>query len=228
MVDQEHLPHFIVNQTALSSYHERPEVKRAYFAMGCFWGSEALLASAPGVVGTRVGFSGGTLANPSYSAIGDHVETVEVLYDARETSYGELLLHFWAHHNSRAKPVFRQYASAIFVQDEEQKKTAKRLRSEWQERTGEKKVLTAILDFEKFYLAAESHQKYYLQQDQVLYKALPASNTKLDSILATKLNAVSGRAGERELLEEALGGMGIDQEARQELFKRALWPEENR
>lgn len=220
LVDESHGPEFSVLESAL----ELPEpgtCAKAYFAMGCFWSSEGLIASAPGVVSTRVGFSGGTLPNPSYSAIGDHVETVEVLYDPAIISYPELLRHFWHHHNARAKPIFRQYASAIFCLDESELRVAKEERTAW-EAKGTHKVLTAILPAGKFYPAAENHQKYYLQQDPKLLQSLPTEN-RLTTTLAAKLNAVSGRTGDRKDLEQALENLGIDQKARAALFSRAMW-----
>ena len=224
LIDEEHLPHFTVSTEALKEPREE-ELQKAYFAMGCFWGSEALLASAEGVVGTRVGFSGGTLENPDYSAIGDHVETVEVLFDPSKTSYQALLFHFWKNHNSRAKPIFRQYASAIFCLDEEQMSLAKLERRKWQAETGEERVMTTILKASPFYPAAESHQKYYLQQDQILLDSLPGRQNRLETLLATKLNAVSGRAGDRATLELSLSQLGIEAQAQDLLFRRALWPE---
>lgn len=223
LIDEQHNPEFQVDQSALL-VPSRPELRRAYFAMGCFWGSEAILASADGVVSTRVGFSGGSLENPSYSAIGDHVETVEVVYDPATISYEKLLSHFWKHHNARAKPIFRQYASAIFCLSDEELEKAKAERKLWQVSTGEEKILTAVLDLQKFYPAGQHHQKYYLQQDSVLADSLPSGEGRLRSLLATKLNAVAGRAGERESLEQQLKALGIDQKARELLFRRAVWP----
>ena len=179
------------------------------------------MASAPGVVSTRVGFSGGTFPNPNYSAIGDHVETVEVLYDPIVITYSELLRHFWRHHNSRAKPIFRQYASAIFCMEKAQIEVAKKEREAWQAQ-GEKKVLTAILPAGEFYPAAENHQKYYLQQDTVLLSGLPEKD-RLHTLLAAKLNAVAGRAGDRADLKRTLEELGVDETAQQNLFARALW-----
>lgn len=222
LVDEEHHPDFQVHESALVDLSQEPNHCKAYFAMGCFWGSEAMLASAPGVVSTRVGFAGGSLPDPSYSAIGDHVETVEVVYDPSQINYEELLTHFWKNHNARAKPIFRQYASAIFCEDDKDLARAKSGREKWQATTGEEKVLTAVLPLQTFYPAGETHQKYYLQQDEVLLKSLPQQD--LNTLLATKLNAVSGRAGERATLEETLGELGISKEAQGVLFRRALWP----
>ena len=220
LVDDKIAPEFTVQEEALQV--PNPDgYEKAFFAMGCFWGSEALMASAPGVVSTRVGFSGGTLPDPSYSAIGDHVETVEVLYDPAIISYPELLRHFWRHHNSRAKPIFRQYASAVFCVKNEQIEIAQKEREAWQGQ-GEEKVLTAILPAAEFYPAADNHQKYYLQQDEVLLQGLPEEN-RLKTTLAAKLNAVSGRAGDRETLSRELSEFGIDEAARERLFARAVW-----
>ena len=220
LVDDKVSPEFSVRESSLVVPNPEDYAK-AYFAMGCFWGSEALLASAPGVVATRVGFSGGTLPDPSYSAIGDHVETVEVLYDPSIITYPELLRHFWRHHNSRAKPIFRQYASAIFCVEKAQLEVAKKEREAWQAR-GEEEVLTAILPAGEFFPAAENHQKYYLQQDSALFAGLPQEN-RLNTLLAAKLNAVSGRAGDRAALERTLEELGVDNNGRQNLFARALW-----
>lgn len=223
VVDNQYSPTFEVAQAALSVPGESDRFQKAYFAMGCFWGSEALLAGAPGVVSTRVGFAGGTLENPTYRSIGDHVETVEVLYDPDLITYPELLRHFWRHHNARAKPIFRQYASAVFAVDESQEKAAKKERRAWQQKTGGDKLLTAVLPIQKFYPAGESHQKYYLQQDPPLLESLPDGEQKLNTLLATKLNAVAGRGGERESLEKTLAELGINPEARDLLFLRAVW-----
>lgn len=223
LVDDSQFTDFTVNKKALSQPMTNPTYKRAYFSMGCFWGSEAMMGSAPGVVLTRVGFTGGTLPNPSYSAIGDHVETVEVVYDPEKIDYAGLLRHFWTHHNARAKPIFRQYASAVFCSQKEEIVLAKTVREEW-EKKGEEKVLTAVLPLKQFYPAAENHQKYYLQQDVKLMQSLPGEQNRLETVLATKLNAVSGRAGERDKLEATLTDLGINLQAQAVLFKRAIWP----
>ena len=223
LVDDSQFADFSVNEKALTQPLTNPTYKRAYFSMGCFWGSEALMGSAHGVVLTRVGFTGGTLPNPSYSAIGDHVETVEVLYDPERTDYVSLLRHFWSHHNARAKPIFRQYASAVFCSEKEEIELAKTVREEWEQK-GEEKVLTAVLPLNQFYPAAENHQKYYLQQDPKLLQSLPGED-RLSTVLATKLNAISGRAGERESLEKTLSDLGVDTKAQAVLFNRAVWPE---
>ena len=64
-----------------------PKTEIASFAMGCFWGTEALYGVTPGVIRTKVGYTGGTTPNPTYKNIADHTETVELEYDPSVISY---------------------------------------------------------------------------------------------------------------------------------------------
>lgn len=207
---------------------QMPRLEKAYFSMGCFWGSEAMLASCPGVMFTRVGFTGGTLPDPSYSAIGDHVETVEVLFDPEQVSYRSLLDHFWSHHNAHAKPIFRQYASAIFCSTAQQEQTAKETREKREASTSGQPLLTAIMPLEKFYPADPGHQKYYLSQDPELLRQLPRfGHQRVETRLATKLNALVGRSGRREDLKVALAELGLSDETSEALLIRAGWTDDH-
>lgn len=70
-------------------------MKKAAFAMGCFWGTEALFGVTKGVLRTKVGYAGGSSANPTYRNIADHIETVELEFDENQVSYEvSLILHF--------------------------------------------------------------------------------------------------------------------------------------
>lgn len=202
---------------------EQQELQKAYFSMGCFWGSEAMLASCPGVVFTRTGYTGGTAPSPSYSAIADHVETVEVSFDPSVVSYQDLVNYFWSHHNARAKPIFRQYASAIFTTSEEQTEQARQSRELRQQQGGPDPIRTAIIPLETFHPAEDYHQKYYLRQDEKLFALLPGS-PRDHTTLAAKLNALAGRAGERDELKEALTRFGVSPPQTEALMQRAYWP----
>ena len=200
------------------------KLEKAYFSMGCFWGSEGMLAACPGVMFTRAGFTGGTMPNPTYSAIGDHVETVEVLFDPDRVSYQQLLRHFWAHHNAHAKPVFRQYASAIFTTSTTQQDLAKKTKTE-QDRQEPKPLLTAIKPLERFYPADPAQQKYYLSQDADLLARMPRyGDQRRETRLATKLNALVGHCGDRAELKSSLGELGLSDEVSETLLLRASWP----
>lgn len=202
---------------------QQPELQRAYFAMGCFWGSEAMLAGCPGVEFTQVGFSGGTTPDPSYSAIGDHVETVEVSYDPQKVTYSQLLDYFWRHHNAHAKPIFRQYASAVFTLEPAQTQVAKQLRDAKRSAQGEP-LLTAVRPLQKFYPAEMSHQKYYLQQDSELLGRLPRQGEqRLNTRLACKLNALLGSGGDQAALQSSLIELGLSNSTLDALFHRAAW-----
>ena len=101
----------------------------------------------------RVGYAGGSKKNPSYYSLGDHTETVEVDYDPNETNYEEMLSMFWNNHNPTVK-CKRQYMSAIFYHDEEQKnlaeKTMKEVKPDFKA-----PITTLILPAKEFYDAEE-------------------------------------------------------------------------
>src|SRR5262249_41949872 len=113
----------------------------AAFAGGCFWCVEADFDKVDGVISTTSGYTGGTVANPSYQQVSaggtGHSEAVEIVYDPAKVSYEKLLAHFWRNHDPLAKNAQfcdhgSQYRAGIFYHDEEQhrlaeasKKTAK-------------------------------------------------------------------------------------------------------
>jgi peptide-methionine (S)-S-oxide reductase len=143
------------------------ETETATFGMGCFWGPEARFGALPGVVRTRVGYAGGTDPDPSYHAIGDHTEVVQVEYNPDELAYEDLLDVFWEHHNPLSSPHKRQYRGVALVGDDEQRAAAERTRDELESRTGQA-VETAVESLDEFYLAEDYHQKYELRSTPVL------------------------------------------------------------
>ena len=143
---------------------------QAVFAAGCFWGVEATFRGVKGVVDARVGYSGGTLANPSYKQVctgnTGHAEAVRVIFDPSIVSYERLLEVFWSCHNpttlNRQGPdVGSQYRSAIFFCDSEQEKSARASRDVMQA-SGKfsGKIVTEITEAGEFHLAEEYHQRY--------------------------------------------------------------------
>ncbi|CAG0913962.1 unnamed protein product [Notodromas monacha] len=110
---------------------------------------------------TRVGYAGGSTQFPTYRSLGDHTETVEVVYETEKMNYENILEMFWKHHNPRASRT-RQYMSAIFYYDDEQRKAAEEsLKKEAAKKPG---IKTLILPVGTFYEAEDYHQKYLLQQ----------------------------------------------------------------
>ena len=146
------------------------EIKRekAIFGAGCFWGVEEILRKTPGVLATTVGYSGGTVPEPSYERVcmGDtkHAEVVEIEYDPKKITYDDLLKIFFANHNpttlNRQGPdIGYQYRSVIFYTSAEQEEKAKAAKAEW-EKTTAKTAVTAIEPAAPFYKAEEYHQHY--------------------------------------------------------------------
>jgi len=101
----------------------------AVLAGGCFWGMQDLIRRRPGVVGTRVGYSGGDVANATYRNHGTHAEAIEIVFDPEVTSYREILEWFFQIHdpttlNRQGNDRGLSYRSAIFYLDEEQQRVA--------------------------------------------------------------------------------------------------------
>jgi peptide-methionine (S)-S-oxide reductase len=142
--------------------------KNATFGAGCFWGVEAAFRQIDGVTRTRVGYSGGTLENPTYEDVCSHTtghaEVVEVTYDSELVSYEQLLEVFWRKHdptqlNRQGWDIGDQYRSVIFFHDEEQREAA--LRSKAQEQANwSAPIVTQVEPAETFYEAEDYHQQY--------------------------------------------------------------------
>jgi len=164
------------------------------------------------VLRTRVGYAGGTRANPTYRRIGDHMETVQIDFDPGRISYRQLLEEFFAGHNPVWASPIRQYASAIFTHDQEQETMARQALSEAQRRYG-KKVSTQLLPYTGFTRAEDYHQKYYLRNTRALmdqYRGRFATQDEFtDSTAAARVNGYLGGNGTLRQLEAEASGLGI-------------------
>jgi peptide-methionine (S)-S-oxide reductase len=101
----------------------------AILAGGCFWGMQDLIRRMPGVVSTRVGYSGGDVANATYRNHGSHAEAIEIVFDPVQISYRQILEFFFQIHdpttaNRQGNDIGTSYRSAIFYTDDEQKAVA--------------------------------------------------------------------------------------------------------
>jgi len=143
--------------------------ERAYFASGCFWCVEAVFESVIGVEEAISGYSGGSPADANYSDVSagrtNHAEAVEVYYDPELISYETLLEVFFGSHdpstlNRQGPDSGRQYRSAIFYQNNEEKQAADKYIKERLDEGVFSKVTTQIVPFEAFYDAEEYHQDY--------------------------------------------------------------------
>ncbi len=136
----------------------------ATFAAGCFWGVEEAFRKIPGVIDVRVGYTGGTVKNPSYEQVctgtTGHAESAKVTFDPDKVSYDDLLNAFWNMHDPTQKDrqgpdVGHQYRSAIFYHSPEQKKAAEASKAKQKG-----SVVTEITEAGPFYEAEEYHQRY--------------------------------------------------------------------
>ena len=142
---------------------------KAYFAGGCFWCVEESFEKLKGVEEVISGYSGGITENPTYKEVTygntGHFEVVEIIYDKKVISFDELLKNFWV--NIDPFDAYGQfcdkgysYRSVAFYQNDEEKKLIEKDIKDLQNKFN-KKVVTYIRNFEKFYKAEEYHQDFY-------------------------------------------------------------------
>ncbi|MEX1026904.1 MAG: peptide-methionine (S)-S-oxide reductase MsrA [Candidatus Paceibacterota bacterium] len=150
----------------------RPPHATATFAAGCFWGVEEAFRSTNGVVRTTVGYTGGTVPQPTYEQVctgtTGHAEAVQVTYDPSVITYEALLDIFWRSHDptqlDRQGPdTGEQYRSAIFYHTDEQRAAAETSKQEHQ-KTLDAPIATLIEPASEFYPAEEYHQQYLHKQ----------------------------------------------------------------
>lgn len=146
-------------------------MEKATFGAGCFWGVEAAFRQVRGVTSTSVGYSGGTLEDPTYEDVctgrTGHAEVVEVKFDPSVVSYDELLEVFWANHdpttlNRQGPDVGTQYRSAAFFHSPEQEAAARasKERAENSDRFP-RPIMTEITTASVYYRAEDYHQQYF-------------------------------------------------------------------
>ena len=144
-------------------------LKKAYFAGGCFWCMEESFDKVDGVVKSISGYSGGNVANPTYEQViykdTGHVETIEIIYDPKKTSYKELLNIFWKNIDPFDKygqfcDKGKSYRSVAFFQNKKEKRMIDQSIKELENKFNSK-IVTLVWKFDKFYKAEEYHQNYY-------------------------------------------------------------------
>ena len=145
-------------------------MEKATFAAGCFWGVEATFRQMPGVISTRVGYTGGKTENPTYKEVctdrTGHAEAVEVEFDPSQVTYPQLLKVFFENHDptqvNRQGPDWgSQYRTAIFFHSPEQKMQAEQFKQELEKaHVYSKPIATQIVPAVTFYPAEDYHQQY--------------------------------------------------------------------
>jgi peptide-methionine (S)-S-oxide reductase len=142
------------------------QTERAVLAGGCFWGMQDLIRRQPGVVATRVGYTGGDVPNATYRNHGTHAEAIEILYDPSQTSFRRMLEFFFQIHdpttpNRQGNDRGLSYRSAIFYTDDDQRRVAEETIADvnasglWPG-----KVATELAPAGPFWEAEPEHQDY--------------------------------------------------------------------
>ena len=152
---------------------------KATFAGGCFWCVESDFDKVPGVLSTTSGYTGGTVANPSYEQVSSkrtgHAEAVQIVYDPAKVSYEQLLERYWHSIDPTTKDAQfcdhgSPYRTAIFTNDAQQAKAAQASLAALQKSKPFKDpIVTEIVPAGAFYAAEDYHQDYY-KKNPVRYK----------------------------------------------------------
>jgi len=159
----------------------------AVFAGGCFWCVEAVFAELRGVESVRSGYAGGTAETANYKTVcsgnTDHAEAIEIIYDASKVTYGQLLkIHFSIAHDPttldrQGNDVGRQYRSAIFYANDEQRRIAEAYVKQMNEaRVFNAPIVTTLEPLKQFFVAEAYHQNYAAlnpSQPYIAYVAQP-------------------------------------------------------
>lgn len=160
-----------VNSISLTFEAVKPEEKKydtAYFASGCFWGTQYHFQKKAGVISTEVGYMGGHLSNPTYKQVctgqTGHAETTKVIFDPEKISYEDLAKLFFETHdqsqiNRQGPDIGTQYRSVIFYTSNEERKIAEKLIDELRHKGF--KVATELTPASTFWPAEDYHQNYY-------------------------------------------------------------------
>jgi peptide-methionine (S)-S-oxide reductase len=161
------IPAPVVDATRASA----PGQQKAVFAGGCFWGVQAVFQHVKGVISVTSGYSGGSIKNPEYELVSSgetgHAESVELVYDPSQITYGELLRVFFsvAHDptqlNRQGPDEGTQYRSAIFYTTDEQQKIAQAYIAQLdQAKVFSDRIVTQVTPLKAFYAAESYHQNY--------------------------------------------------------------------
>lgn len=177
-------------------------LETAILANGCFWCSEAVFQRIIGLEELRSGYTGGHIKNPSYREVCEgttgHAEAIRFTYNPKKISFRELLMIFFTTHdpttlNRQGNDVGTQYRSAIFYQNEAQKKIAEEVIQELNKTTFNGNIVTKIEEASTFYEAEEQHHNFYNQHKNFPY-CQAVINPKLQKLreeFAGKLKSVS-------------------------------------
>ncbi len=178
------------------------------------------------MVRTRVGYTGGASAHPTYHDLDGHAESLEVVFDPSRISYRELLDVFWKSHDPRRRTGSGQYRVALFVHSADQRRRAEASRDAFEREHGIE-VRTPILDAGPFHPAEDYHQKWTLRQRggpwlQWLQAIYPDPAELRDSTAAARLNGWLAGHGEGTP-EQLAAQLGLTEDQAGQLAGRLRW-----
>jgi peptide-methionine (S)-S-oxide reductase len=164
-----------------TSISHAKNIKEAYFAGGCFWCMEDVFEKIDGVEEVISGYSGGKLKNPTYKQVTyentGHFETAKIIYDEDIINYKHLLNYYWKNidpFDSLGQFCDKglSYRSIIFYKNKDEKNEIEKSIKDIEKKFKNKKIVTFIRPFEKFYPAENYHQDYYQENfiNYLLYK----------------------------------------------------------
>lgn len=204
--------------------HAPADTTPALFGMGCFWGPDARFGALDGVVRTCVGYAGGERPNPTYAALGDHIETVRVEIDPSRLTYVGLLEHFWAHHDPTRAPFKRQYQPALFPQTDAQAEQA-RATYDAVAAQRDRPLATELVHDAAFHRAEAYHQKHKLRRHDAVMEAFralyPDDAAFADAPAAALANGYIAGHRSPERLDEDAPRLGLPEAALAALRTRA-------
>jgi len=170
-------PRHCVNSISMKFIPDvQPKTEKAYFASGCFWGTEYHFMKKIGVIETTVGYMGGHVDNPTYREVcggnTGHVETTEVTFDPSKTSYEDLVKLYYETHNfeqvgGQGPDIGKQYQSVVFYTNLQQKELIEKYIQIL--KTKGFKPATLIFEAPKFWPAEDYHQEYYDKKNGTPY-----------------------------------------------------------
>ena len=169
-----------------------------------------------------MGYAGGTKQSPTYHSLGDHAETVQIDYDPSRISYEELLRAFWTGHDPAYRSWSRQYASIIFVHNDEQLRLARGSKAQIEQQRG-KAVHTEIINYSGFTLAEDYHQKHGLRQfpefTEELMRTYPSFADYVASTAVARVNGYLGGEGSYDALKKEADILGLSPARKENLLR---------
>ena len=178
----------------------------ATFGTGCFWCTEAVFQELEGVLKVTSGYSGGTVANPTYEQVCSkttgHAEVCQIVYDPSKITFDELLEVFWKVHdpttlNRQGNDEGPQYRSVVFYHSDAQKQKAEHYKEELSKSGAwDKPIVTAIEPFRNFYAAEDYHQNYFNNNGNApyCYFVIRPKLEKFEKVFKSKLKAGAGES----------------------------------